>query len=555
MKASDLFLRCLEAEGVKTIFGVPGEENADLMISLLDSPIEFVICRHEQAAAFMADMHGRLTGSPGVCLSTLGPGATNLVTGVASANMDHSPLVAIVGQASTHRIHKESHQMMDSLSMFKPVTKWGTTVRDAGNIPEVVRKAFKLAAVEKPGATVIELPEDIAKINTEEQPLTPTFRRPHSGVKPYLVSRSLELIAAAQTPLILLGNGCARGQASPQIRRFVDQTGIYAVSTFMGKGVLSDRHAHSLYAVGLGLNDIVTEAFEQADLVLCIGYDMVEWHPERWNIGKPKVILHIDTVAAEVDKHYSVTLDIVGDIAETMDAFNEHLASKPAQPNRTPQFNDLRKRIAGDLSEFDNDDSFPVKPQRLISDMRAALRDDDILISDVGVHKLWVARDYKAYLPNTCIITNGFCSMGFALPGAIAAKKEFPRKNVIALCGDGGFLMNVQDLITAVRYKIPIIVVIWNDNSYGMIEWKQTLTYCKTSHVDLTNPDFVMLAESFGCRGIQIESAAQFRTALEQASMERERPTVIIAPVDYSQNIELAKKMGGYHCTIEPKKT
>ncbi|MBF0499725.1 MAG: acetolactate synthase large subunit [Candidatus Riflebacteria bacterium] len=552
MKASDLFLRCLEAEGVKTIFGVPGEENADLMISLLDSPIEFIICRHEQAAAFMADMYGRVTGKPGVCLSTLGPGTTNLLTGVASANMDHSPLVAIVGQTSTRRMHKESHQMMDSISMFKPVTKWATTVRDSDNIPEVVRKAFKLATVEKPGATVIELPEDIARGNSDEKPMIPTFSNPEGGVKPYLVKRALDIIRAADTPLILLGNGCSRDCASEQITRLIDQTGIYAVSTFMGKGVLSDRHKQSLFAVGLGLNDIVTEAFEQADLVICIGYDMVEWPPARWNIGKPKRIIHIDTQAAEVDNKYPVTLDIVGSILETVNAFNEQLTCPI--PTKTPQFEALRTRISIDLSEFDNDTSFPVKPQRIISDMRAVLRDDDILISDVGVHKLWVARDYKTYLPRTTIITNGFCSMGISLPGAIAAKKEFPAKNVVALCGDGGFLMNVQDLITAVRYKIPITVVIWNDNCYGMIKWKQTLTYCKSSNVDLVNPDFVMLAKSFGCRGIQISSADQFRPALQEAFSHTDCPTVIAVPIDYDQNIELAKKMGGYHCPLDPAK-
>lgn len=549
MKASDLFLKCLEAEGVKTIYGVPGEENADLMISLLDSPIEFVICRHEQAAAFMADMHGRLTGQPGVCMATLGPGATNLLTGVASANMDHAPLVAIVGQAGIRRLHKESHQAMDSVSMFKPVTKWATTVREADSIPEVVRKAFKVAAGEKPGATLIELPEDIAKLDTGAMPLPPYFRKPRGGVEMPVIDRVLALISASEKPIILVGNGCARAGAEKAFTTFVEKTGIYAVSTFMGKGVISERHPFSLFTVGLGLNDIVAEAFDQADLVICIGYDMVEWHPDRWNIGRPKQIIHIDTQPAEVDKNYCLTLDIIGDLIETLEALCDHLG--PKHVPKAPIFEEVRRRISKDLSEFDHDSAFPMKPQRLLADTRAALRDDDILISDVGAHKLWIARHFPTHLPKTGIITNGFCSMGFALPGAITAKKLFPEKNVVAMCGDGGFMMNVQDLMTAVMYKIPVTVVIWNDSCYGLIKWKQTLTFCTHSHVDLVNPDFQRLAESFGCRGVTITASDQYRPALEEAFAQKEIPTVISVAVDYEQNIELAKKMGGYFCDLK----
>ena len=283
MKASDLFLRCLEAEGVEYIFGVPGEENADVMMSLLDSPIRFIICRHEQGAAFMADLYGRMTGSPGVCLGTLGPGATNLVTGVANANMDNSPLVVITGQGATTRLHKESHQIMNAVEMFKPMTKWATSIYDETNIPEVVRKAFKTAKAEKPGAVHIELPEDIAKNDVDDCPIVPGLkvRRPVADEKSIL--GALELIAAARTPLVLAGNGCVRTRVSKQLQRFVDATGIYAAMTFMGKGAISDRHPQSLYAAGLGSRDHVSLAFEQADLVIAIGYDMVEWHPSRWN--------------------------------------------------------------------------------------------------------------------------------------------------------------------------------------------------------------------------------------------------------------------------------
>lgn len=548
MKASDLFLRCLESEGVKVIFGVPGEENADLMISLMDSPIEFVVCRHEQVASFMADMYGRLTGEPGVCISTLGPGATNLITGVASANMDHAPLVAVIGQTNTRRLHKESHQNMDSVSMFRPVSKWVTTVRDAINIPEVVRKAFKVAMLEKQGACVIELPEDIAKEESDLSPLIAFYSKPHGGVETHLIEQAAYLIESAHTPILLIGNGCVRGDASAQVLDFVEKTGIYATHTFMGKGVLSDRHDHSLYCAGLSLNDIVIDAFRDADLVICLGYDMVEWHPERWDIGASKRIIHIDTQPAEVDLKYGVTLELVGDIAETLEALIARIADDAGRV--FPHFAAIRKRITEELEAYSNDDGFPVKPQRILSDLRAALGDEDILVSDVGAHKLWIARNYPTYAPNTCIITNGFCSMGFALPGAMMAKKLYPEKNVVAVCGDGGFLMNVQDLITAVRYGIPLTVMIWDDNGYGMIKWKQEMTFCKHNNVDLTNPDFVKLAESFGCKGINVASASDLRPALERAFEEKKVPTIITVPVEYGENLELTRKTGDFTCPL-----
>lgn len=548
MKASDLFIRCLENEGVDTIFGVPGEENADLMISLLNSSIEFIVCRHEQAAAFMADLYGRLTGRPGVCLATLGPGSTNLTTGVASANLDYSPLVAIVGQAGTRRLHKESHQNMDSVSMFKPIAKWVSTVRDPGSIPEVVRKAFKLAAAEKPGAAVIELPEDIAKEETTAAPLPVRHTRHEFGVDIHLVEKALEMIRGAQAPIILVGNGCVRermGGTRPLLE-FIEKTGIYSANTFMGKGALPARHDHNLYCVGLGLKDIVLEAFEESDLVICIGYDMVEWPPDRWNVGRKKGIIHIDTHPAEVDQHYMVDVDISGDIGETIEAMNARLTDGHRKDN--PQFAALRDRMTYELRRHDNDPGFPMKPQRILSDLRSVMRDEDIVISDVGAHKMWVARHYPSYKPGTCIISNGFCSMGIALPGAIAAKKLFPKRNVVALCGDGGFLMNVQDLITATRYKIPLTVLIWDDKGYGLIKWKQEMHYCKSSHTDLVNPDFVKLAESFGCHGVAIEQPDQLKPALLEAFERTDRPSIITVPVDYDENLKLTAQFGELHC-------
>ncbi|MBT3270474.1 acetolactate synthase large subunit [Candidatus Poribacteria bacterium] len=546
MKASDLLVRCLEAEGVDTIFGVPGEENADLMMSLLDSSIEFVICRHEQAAAFMADMHGRLTGRPGVCLATLGPGASNLLTGVASANMDDSPLVAIIGQASTQRLHKESHQNMDAVAMFRPVTKWTSTIREPENINEVVHKAFKLAAAEKPGATVIELPEDIAKKDTDDEPIRARTDDTRAGAEPRHVEAALGLIEKATAPVILTGWGVIRTGAANALAELIGRTHIYAAQTFMGKGALSARDEHCLYCVGLGSRDIVLEAFEQADLVLCIGYDMVEWHPERWNIGADKHIVHIDTQPAEVDQDYNPDVEVVGDICAALEAINGRLTASHAKaPSR---FADLRARMTRGLHEHDGDDAFPMKPQKMLSDLRAVMRDDDILLSDVGAHKMWVARHYPTYEPGTCFITNGFCSMGFALPGAIAAKRLHPDRNVVALCGDGGFLMNVQDLITAVRYETPITVLVWEDHKYGLIEWKQEDSFGKSSHIDLVNPDLIALAAAFGCQAIRVESVHGFTDALNEAFAETSRPTVIVAPVDYAENMKLTRRLGEIIC-------
>ncbi len=548
MKASDLFIRCLEAEGVDTIFGVPGEENADIMISLLDSTMEFITCRHEQAAAFMADVYGRVTGRPGVCLGTLGPGATNLITGVASATLDYSPLVAIVGQASTKRLHKESHQNMDSIRMFEPVTKWAGTVRDPASIPEVIRKAFKVAWKEKPGATVIELPEDIAKEIVDGRPIPYVIDRQHGGVELHHVQKILSLIRDSRQPVILFGNGAVRARKSGLISEFIDKTGIYAANSFMGKGALSARHSRNLYCVGLGVRDLVMEAFEKSDLVICIGYDLVEWPPDRWNKGAPKKIIHIDTQPAEVDEDYVVDVDMVGEIGETLRVIIENI--EECHRKTEPYYDSLRKRMTDELLEFKDDTEMPMKPQKILYDLRLAMGNKDILISDVGAHKMWVARHYPTYQPGTCIITNGFCSMGFALPGAIAAQKVFPDKKVVALCGDGGFMMNVQGLITAVKYRIPVTVIIWNDNGYGLISWKQQLRYCRTSHTELLNPDFVKLAGAYGCRGISIEKASEFPDALDIAFNDRELPTIIIINVDYSQNIKLNEKLGEVICPM-----
>ncbi len=544
MKASDLFLRCLEAEGVEYIFGVPGEENADMMMSLLDSPIEFVICRHEQGAAYMADMYGRLTGRPGVCLGTLGPGATNLMTGVGQADMDHSPLVAITGQGAVTRLHKESHQAMDVVAMFEPVTKWSETVYNARTIPEIVRKAFKLAQAEKPGATHVELPEDVAKQDVDEPPIVPgtKVRRPVADEKS--IDAALAMIAAANAPVLLVGNGCARTRVTKQLNRFVDETGIYAAMTFMAKGVISDRHDRSLFAAGLGINDHVQSVFQQADLVISVGNDMVEWHPSRWNPDHDTPILHVDFTPAEVDAAYRCDVEVVGDIAAALWAINERLGDEHRKAD-VPLYANVREKLVHELTvESADDDGFPMKPQRILHDLRQELDDHDIVISDVGAHKMWTARHYPTYEPNTCIISNGFCSMAGSLPGSIAAKLVYPDRRVVALQGDGGFMMNVQELATAAMYQVPAVQLVWEDGGYGLIEWKQTLGFGRSSHTKFQNPDFVQLGEAFGCFTRRIEAADELRPALREAFAQTDRPSLIIVPVDYRENLELSERCG-----------
>ncbi len=541
MKASDLFLQCLENLGVDTIFGVPGEENADLMISLLDSPIEFVVCRHEQTAAFMAGMHGHLTGKPGVCLATLGPGSTNLITGVANSNMDRYPLIAILGQASTHRLHKESHQNMDAVDMYKPVSKWATTIREADVIPEIIAKAYKVATEPKPGAVIIELPEDIAKLDTDAKPLVIDDKRGKCPT-PEDVDNALELIAHCKSAVLLVGGGCVREECDEEIKTFLDKTGIYCASTFMGKGAADARHEQSLYCVGLGMKDIALKAFNEADLIISVGFDIVEWAPDHWNENSCSQIIHVDTIPAEVDKDYIPQVELIGDVKHSLHMLNSRLSDQHKKNKET--FVQIRQEISDDIHQHDTDDSFPMKPQRILHDLRTVMRDDDVLFSDVGAHKMWVARQYPTYLSKTCFISNGFCSMGFAMPSAFACKRLNPNKNIVALCGDGGFIMSIQAIPTAVRYSIPFTVLVWEDDYYGLIKWKQEAAYDAFSHVKLDNPDLVEVASAFGCHAQRVNSAQELISALESSFAHQDKPSVIVVPVDYSENMKLTKHLG-----------
>jgi acetolactate synthase-1/2/3 large subunit len=552
MKASDLFVRCLEEEGVTHIFGVPGEENADVMISLNDSPIEFVLCRHEQGAAFIADTYGRLTGKSGLCLATLGPGATNLITGVADANMDRSPMIVLTGQADTRRMHKESHQHMDVVAMFKPVTKWAQTVHHPENIPEIVRKAFKVAEAEKPGAVLIELPEDLAEAQVEGKPLTPTKTR-RAGADHKAVAQAVEIIATAKNPIILAGNGAVRKRAAAQLQRLAKLAGIGVVNTFMGKGAVPRGDEHCLFTMGLQGRDYINLALDDCDVVIAVGYDLVEYAPAFWNRGMEKKIVHIDFTPAEVDTAYPVAVEVVADVADALWQICEKLEED--HQSKLPLFDikdraRLRAHILEDFAMEKDDQSFPVKPQKVLWDVREFLGPEDILLSDVGAHKMWIARYYQCDEPNTCLISNGFCTMGFALPGAIGAKYARPDSKVLAICGDAGFLMNVQDLETAVRLKKNIVVMIWIDGEYGLIKWKQQNSFDgQHSELAFTNPDFELLAKSFGMWGKTLDGPGQIPAALEEA-FSQDGPALIGVPIDYGENRKMTERLGNLAVSI-----
>ncbi len=538
MKSAELFVRCLENEGVDTIFGIPGEENIDVMDVLLDSDIRFITTRHEQGAAFMADVHGRLTGRAGVCLATLGPGACNLVTAVADANMDRAPLVALAGQADTLRMHKESHQYLDLVHLFEPITKYATQIREPDVIPEVIRKAFKVAETEKPGASFVELPENIAEAEVEgKAPLkvqapTPPFPPPQK------VQQAAQVISQAESPIIMAGNGVIRGHASEQLVAFAEKLNIPVATTFMAKGVIPFSHRLSLGSVGMQARDYVGCGFDKADVILCVGYDMVEYPPRLWHPTRDRKLLHIDASPAEVDEHYLLEVGVIGDIAESLQA----IASE-AKVRDTTAVTLLRQIIVEEMQACAEDQTFPMKPQRIVWDLRQVLDAEDIAISDVGAHKMWMARMYEAEAPNTCIISNGFASMAISLPGAIAAKLAYPERKVVAVTGDAGFMMNSQEIETALRLGLGFVVLIWRDDRYGLIEWHQNRKFGRSSHISFTNPDFVKYAESFGAKGYRVESARELVPTLRQALAD-DTVVIVDCPVDYSENMKLTEKLG-----------
>ncbi|TME78414.1 MAG: acetolactate synthase large subunit [Chloroflexi bacterium] len=541
MNAAQLLVRCLENEGVRYVFGIPGEETLDLNAALEDSDkIQFVLTRHEQAAAFMADVYGRLSSFPGVCLATLGPGATNLLTGVADAQLDRAPLVAITGQAGLERVHLESHQYIDVVQMFTPVTKWSTRVSVPESVPEVTRKAFRLARLEKPGATHIELPEDVAKEDVRSAPLE-LRRTSYPQAQREAIDRAAEIINAAKSPVILAGNGVTRRNAvgNPTVdalRRFVERSRIWATHTYMAKGVLDPLGQHSLPPVGLqraGADLANLKILAEADVVIAVGYDLVEWAPVLWNPKRDKIVVHVDSTAAELDGHYQPSIEVIGELDESLAALAE--AVKPRE--------DRSRVAAGAQPKLAKDIPVPLPPYAVIADLRDALGPDDIVVSDVGAHKVWLARLFPTERPNTVVISNGLASMGIALPGAIAAKLVRPERKVVAFCGDGGFLMNVQELETAKRLGTAIVVVVLVDDRLGVIEVNERRQFGRTFGTVFGNPDFVQLARAFGIAGFGVSRAGELAPTLRRA-LDLGEPALVAVPWDHAANDRIADAVG-----------
>ncbi|MBV9309484.1 MAG: acetolactate synthase large subunit [Solirubrobacterales bacterium] len=537
-KASDVFVECLESEDVRYVFGIPGEETLDLSESLASSSIQFVPVRHEQGGAYMADAYGRMTGRAGVCLGTLGPGATNLVTAVADAFLDRAPLVALTGQSDLERMHKESHQYIDLIGILKPVVKWNARVSSPEIVPEVVRKAFKVAESEKPGATHLELPEDVMARPLDASPLPRRAPvQPEPG--PRELERAAEIIASAESPIALAGNGAIRAHASEALRAFSHATGIPVAETFMAKGLLDYEDPCALGTVGLQSRDYEMAGFEDADVVVAIGWDLVEHSPQHWNPNGDKQIVVIDSVAAEIDEFFVPEVELIGDIANILSTLSEQCG----RTGGTGGSSRLRDIVLGALGDHEFDERFPMCPPRVLREIRDTLRPDDFLVSDVGLHKLWIGRMFPAQEPGTVLIANGLAGMGFALPTAIATKLVHPDRSVVTVCGDGGFLMNCQELETAVRLRTPIVNVIWENEEFGSIAWKQDKKFGRHFDVGFGNPDFVKLAESFGMPAWRLSAADEFAPRLRDA-LARDVPSLIVVPIDYTLDVAISEELG-----------
>ncbi|GGB69439.1 acetolactate synthase [Fictibacillus barbaricus] len=550
MKTTDVMVKCLENEGVKYIFGIPGEENIDLIHSLsFSDKIQFVAVRHEQGAAFMADVYGRLTGKAGVCLATLGPGATNLITGIGDANLDRAPLVAITGQAGLERMHKESHQYIDVVAMFTPVTKWSIQVKRPETIPEIVRKAFKLAEMEKPGAVHIELPEDIAADDIEDT-ILPTTALPKSVPTVDNMEKAIELIQQSKKPFIIAGNGVIRQEAAVSLQKFAESINVPVAHTFMAKGVLPPDHPLNMYTVGLQMKDFVLCGIHEADLIIAVGYDFIEYLPMYWNETDPKQIVHIDTQAAEVDLHYPVASELVGDIRSTLEYLTQnHKGTKGWMPG-DELHQKLKEELAGINKEPEpriTSDTTKIKIKTVLNQLQKIVKDNTIVISDVGAHKMWIARNYQPKLPNRVIISNGFASMGIALPGAIGAKFACPDDPVVCIMGDGGFLMNGAEIETAKRLGLAFTIIVLSDSKYGLIDWKLKNRFNESFGIDFQNPDLIRLAESFGIAGMRVNHPSELESILTKAVNMNEVVLVEI-PIDNKENLKLSKHLGKHIC-------
>ncbi|WP_321973267.1 acetolactate synthase large subunit [Paratractidigestivibacter sp.] len=537
---AQVLVDCLKAEGVDVIFGIPGEENLDLMFAIKEAGIRFIPTRHEQGAAFMADVYGRLTGRAGVCLATLGPGATNLVTGVADAFLDGAPLVAITGQVSTELMQLTSHQYLDLSAMFSPITKRSKVVMRPDTVTEICRLAFKYAENGKPGATHIDLPKNIAHMPCPAKPLR-RQQPPALYADPAAVTEAARMISEARNPVILAGAGAVRGHAAQAVTTMAERLHIPVVQTMMGKGIIPCDNKYRMGVVGIPQHDYIIDAFDQADLVIGIGYDLVECSPKKWHTHDDMKIINIAALPADVNQLYEPEIEVVGNLSDSI-----YQILRTACRDDKPEPESMLAvgcRLHKELEEQGKDNSFPMKPGRLISDIRKVLGRSDILVSDVGAHKIWIGREYPCYEPNTCLISNGFASMGFAVPGAFAAKMLRPERRVLAVSGDGGFMMNSQELETAVREKVPFVTLIWEDAHYGLIKWKEEEQFGDVFGVGFTNPDFCALAEAMHCHGYRVGSCEDFIPTLERAFENTDAPSVVVVPVDYSANMELTRTL------------
>jgi acetolactate synthase-1/2/3 large subunit len=536
-----LIVRCLENEGVTHVFGIPGEENIHLIQALAASPIRYVLVRHEQAASFMAEVYGRLTGKAGVCSATLGPGAINLLLGVADATTNSTPVVALSAQVGMNRAFKESHQSVDLVSMFAPVTKWSELTATPDAVPEMIRKAFKLAQTERPGAVYLAVPEDVEKAPEPAgaRPLVVNTPRADEPSESQL-RRAADVLRAARNPIVLAGHGAARAGAGDALRRFAETLGVPVATTFHGKGVLADDHPQALGAVGFMRHDYVNFGFDEADVIVAVGYELQEFDPARINPDSDKKIIHLHRFPAEVDIHYEVEVGLQSEIGRTLDALAAEVDrsfSADAGGGR------IRAMLAAELDRGAADERFPLAPARIVADTRAALDRDDIVLVDTGAVKMWMARLYPTFAPNTCLISNGLSTMAWTLPGALGAKIARPDSRVLVATGDGAFMMNSQEIETALREQIPFVVLIWVDDEYGLIKWKMDLELGSSTDIAFTNPDFVAYAESFGARGYRIGSAGELLPTLREA-LELDTVSVIACPVDYAANLQLTDALG-----------
>lgn len=533
MKASDLMVRSLEKEGVERVFAVPGEENLDLLESLRTSTIELVLTRHEQGAGFMAATYGRLTGKAGVCMATLGPGATNFATPAAYAHLGAFPLVMITGQKPIKKSKQGKFQIIDVVELLSPVCKFAKQIVHGNTIPSLVRESFRLAEEERPGAVLLELPEDIAAEDTDTEPFEPSARH-YAEPGREVIDKAAAMIARAKRPLLLVGAGANRRSVREALCRFVDETGLYFVSTQMGKGVIDEGLPNFLGTTALSDGDYVHDAIDHADLIINVGHDVVEKPPFFMEQGGRKVI-HVNYKSAEVDEVYFPQLEVVGDVAGSIGRLADRIGWVECDDSR---FAELREEIDSHIRRGAEDDRFPLIPQRVVADVRKVMRREDIIALDNGIYKVWFARNYEAYEPNTILLDNALATMGAGLPSAMMAAMIHPDRRVMAICGDGGFMMNSQEIETAKRLGLDLVVLILNDSAYGMIRWKQDQAGFPDYGLTFENPDFVAYARSYGVTGHRIGATGELVQTIEQAYSQG-GVHIIDLPVDYSQNKEV----------------